>query len=197
MHETRLWRQQRLVVYGFLFPPLFLLFTTLGVLIAFFSFALEWVFFGAGAQEWIEKRFGVPGRRWQEAAGAFRNALPDARSPEALSELIVLWSILSKERHVDVLSLCRLLQQNITKRLPYLTQTEAQRLSPQAWHILLAQVNRQARGKRVQIDFLVAILLTLTAVMDKRAQKSAQALITTSGDERVREAALDYLNVVS
>ena len=127
-----------------------------------------------------------------------RGHLPGKISPDVAPILLSVMERLGPQPGSEAKALSVEIQDALTRVLPFLTFVELQRLE-RGHRAFLIETLRERTGLSgaVSADWIIAVLLTLATLLEPGAEATARTLSIRDRNERVREAALDYLRTIS
>lgn len=134
---------------------------------------------------------------WAQVRNEVLTRVKGRLHPSAFPELVALVALLEGSRHPDEYALLIELRAVVVRELPRLSGEALLALSPQAWVGLCEPVRERAKhGTLVPADRVIAPLLALERLRAPLLLHEAQLLANDDPDERVREAASDYLKAM-
>lgn len=134
---------------------------------------------------------------WAQVRNAVQERVRMRLPASAFPALVALVALLEGTRHPDEYALLIELRAVVVRELPFLSPEALLTLSPDAWECLGEPVRERAKhGPLVPADRVIALLLALERLRAPLLLHEAQRLATDDPDERVREAASDYLKVM-
>jgi hypothetical protein len=137
---------------------------------------------------------------WVNAKAELLKRLSEPISEAAVSPLFELLICLNSIKFREETELESVLISQLGHALPYLSTNAAQKLSEGCRQYLAASIQERTSAdppqrQDTENSFVIAALLTLAAARDPRAT-SARVLAARDRNEKVREAALDYMNAL-
>ena len=145
---------------------------------------------------------------WKRLAEYLLNDIKRCPPKHLIVPLFLLLQVLDSKVHQEETELEVTVVRTLADGLPYLTAEELQSLPEPLWTFLEEALRKrtlvhwQQRKPWMKADFIVAALLTLATAHRVLPQNIlndsvVRKLAGSDTDERIREAALDYIKVVS
>jgi hypothetical protein len=151
---------------------------------------------GLGWRYWAFRKATLPlstkeaVRETQRLRGELQRKIP----PDDVPALLSLMERLGQQPGSEAKALALELQDALTPVLPFLTFIELQSLKAEHKAFLIATLReRTGLSGAVSADWVTAVLLLLGTLQDSGAVATARTLVVRDLNERVREAARDYL----
>jgi len=134
---------------------------------------------------------------WAQVRNEVQQRIKERFNPAAFPDLVALLMLLEGTHHPDEYALLMELRAVVVRELPRLSAEALLLLAPQAWEGVCEPVRERAKhGTVVPADRVIAPLLALERLRSPLLRHEAQRLATDDPDERVREAANDYLKAM-